>query len=126
MEVGEAVVIADLEAGIGTLTRLGDGVLDAVVVVTETTPRSLEVAARALALADERRVTRRIAVANRSRGEEDLAVVRAALPGVDVVAVPDDDAIVQAERHGDAPLDTHPNAPAVRALEGLAERLGSA
>ncbi len=40
-----------------------------------------------------------------------------------IVVVPDDGAIVEADRRGVAPLDMAPQAPAVQALSALAERL---
>jgi hypothetical protein len=49
--------------------------------------------------------------------------VRAAFPGSELVLVPDDPAIVDAERAGRAPLDVAPDAPAVRALVELGEAL---
>jgi len=121
-EFGEAVVIADLEAGIGTLTRLEEGAIDAVVVVVEPTPRSLEVGARAAEQARKKSVGRVLVVANRTRAE-DLPAVQAAFPDDEVVVVPDDPAVVAAERAGFAPLDTAPDAPAVVALLGLADSL---
>jgi len=122
-DFGDAVVVADLEAGIGTLTRLGDAHVDVVLVVVEGTPKSLEVGARAAAVARDKKIETLIVVASRIRGDDDLEVVRAALGDAEVVAVPDDPAIVSAERHGEAPLDVAPDAPAVRALVELAERL---
>jgi CO dehydrogenase maturation factor len=116
-------VIADFEAGVGTLTRLKDGGVDIVLVVVEPTPKSLEVGRRAVALARERGLGRLIIVANRIRGDEDLTAVRAVFPGEEVVPVPDDPKIVEADRAGVAPLDLAPDAPAVRALVELAERL---
>ena len=120
------VVIADLEAGLGTLSRLGDQKVDAVVLVVEPTPKSIEVATRAAALAREKSLGRLVVVANRVRDAGDLAAVRAAFPDDQVVGVPDDPAIVEAERRGLAPLDVAPGAPAVRALAELAETLVSA
>ena len=120
------VVIADLEAGLGTLSRLGEKKVDAVVLVVEPTPKSIEVATRAAALAREKSLGRLVVVANRVRDAGDLAAVRAAFPDDQVVGVPDDPAIVEAERRGLAPLDVAPGAPAVRALAELAETLVSA
>ena len=120
------VVIADLEAGLGTLSRLGDQKVDAVVLVVEPTPKSIEVATRAAALAREKSLGRLVVVANRVGDGGDLAAVRAAFPHDRVVGVPDDPAIVEAERRGLAPLDVAPGAPAVRALTDLAETLVSA
>jgi CO dehydrogenase maturation factor len=119
----EETVIADFEAGIGTLTRLGEQRVDTVLVVVEATPKSIEVGLRAVDLARERLLQRVIIIANRIRGEEDLATIKAAFPGVEVVPVPDDPAIRAADREGVAPIDHSPDAPAVRALVGLAEQL---
>jgi CO dehydrogenase maturation factor len=119
------VVIADLEAGIGTLSRLGDQKVDAVVLVVEPTPKSIEVATRAAALAREKSLGRLVVVANRIGDAGDLAAVRAAFHDDWIVGVPDDPAIVEADRLGLAPLDLAPDAPAVRALVELAETLVS-
>lgn len=118
----DLVLVADLEAGIGTLTRLGEAAVDAVLVVVEPTPKSIEVGMRAAALARER--GRVVVVANRVR-DGDGERLRIAFPDDEIIAVPDDPAIARAEREGVAPLDVAPDAPAVRALVALAERLAS-
>ena len=117
------VVVADFEAGVGTLTRLGEEHVDTVVIVAEATPKSLEVGARAAALAQEKTVARIVVVANRIRGEEDLQKVRDAFPGMEVIGVPHDPKIIEADRKGVAPIDLDPEAPAVKALVGLASTL---
>jgi CO dehydrogenase maturation factor len=119
----DAVVVADLEAGIGTLTRLGDQQVDAVLLMVEPTAKSIEVATRAAGLAREKALGSLVVVANRVRDADDLAAVRAAFPDDRVVGVPDDPAIVEADRRGLAPLDLSPGAPAVRALSELAGSL---
>lgn len=116
------VVVADFEAGIGTLTRMREGV-DAILVVVEPTPKSLEVATRVADLARERSLGPVIVVANRVRDSRDLATIRQAFPSTELVAVPDDSAIVEADREGVAPLDLAPDAPAVQALSELAARV---
>jgi CO dehydrogenase maturation factor len=116
----DAVVVADLEAGIGTLTRMGHRQVDAVLLMVEPTTKSIEVATRAAGLAREKALGGLVVVANRVRDAEDLAAVRAAFPDDRVVGVPDDPAIVEADRRGLAPLDLSPGAPAVRALSELA------
>jgi len=126
VEFTDDVVVADFEAGVGTLTRLSDQRVDTVLVVVEPTPKSVEVGMRAVELARERAVTRVIVVANRLRDDDDLAVVRSAFPGCEVVGVPDDPKIVEADRKGIAPIDLAPDAPAVRALARLAESLAPA
>ncbi len=42
------MVVADFEAGVGTLTRLSEQRVDTVVVVVEPTPKSVEVGQRAV------------------------------------------------------------------------------
>lgn len=116
-------MIADLEAGIGTLTRLGDQRVDAVLVVAEPTPKSIEVGVRAAELAREKQLGRVVIVASRVRGDADLETLRSAFAGYEIVAIPDDPAIVEADRKGVAPLDLAPDSPAVQALCDLARSL---
>ncbi len=116
-------VIADFEAGVGTLTRLEEQKVDTVLVVVEATPKSIEVGMRAAELAREKLLQRVVIIANRIRHEGDLETIKAAFPDIEVVPVPDDPMIREADRHGVAPIDHAPDAPAVRALVELAERL---
>jgi CO dehydrogenase maturation factor len=112
-------LVADFDAGLGTVLRLGSAV-DVVLVVAEPTPKSLEVAARAAAVVGERGLGRVLLVANRVRDAQDLERVRAALPGYEPFVVPDDPRVAAADREGRAPIDAVPDAPAVRALVTLA------
>ncbi len=117
-----STIVADLEAGIGTLTRLSDG-LDTIVVVAEPTPKSIEVGRRAADFVREKSLGRLVVVANRLTGEEDFERICAAFSGYHVVPIPDDPAVVEADRQGTAPLDRTPDAPAMRALVDLAGQL---
>ena len=119
--LGGSTVVADLEAGIGTLTRLPEGTVDLALIVVEATPKSIEVGQRAAEVAVDRHVGRLIVVANRVRSEEDRTIIDAAFPGREVIEVPEDPAIVQADREGVAPLDHDPSSPAVRALAEVAQ-----
>ncbi len=123
MDFSGQMVVADLEAGVGTLTRLGEAGVDAVLVVVEATPKSVEVGSRAVALAADRSLGPVIVVASRVRTDDDLAMVRKAFPDHQVVPIPDDPAIVAADRSGVAPLDSAPDAPGVLALAGLADEV---
>jgi len=117
------LVVADFEAGLGTVLRLGDSPVDVVVVVVEPTAKSLEVGVRAAQAVREGGLGRVVVTANRVRDDADAARVHAAFPGDDVILVPDDPAVLDAERRGIAPLDAAPDAPAVRALVALATGL---
>lgn len=116
-------MIADLEAGIGTLTRLAHEQVDVVLLVVEPTAKSLEVGRRAAELVRDKSLGRLIVIANRVRDQADLDAISSRLPGVEVVPVPHDPAIVEADRHGVAPLDSAPDAPAVRAVSRVAKDL---
>ena len=120
---GSSLVLADLEAGIGTLTRLQAETIDVVVVVVEPTPRSIDVAQRAVALAAQRSQGRVVVVANRVTSADDVERIAIGLPGAEIVVVPDDAAVMDADRRGVSPLDSAPDSPAVVALVGLASRL---
>ncbi len=119
----EATVVADLEAGIGTLTRLADAAVDVTVVVVEPTPRSIDVAKRAVAVATEKGQGRVVVVANKVTDDEDRHRVRAAFDQYPIVEVPSDDAIDAADRLGVSPLDHAPDCPAVLALSHLSDLL---
>ncbi|MDP9435929.1 MAG: hypothetical protein M3P93_12360 [Actinomycetota bacterium] len=119
------VVVADFEAGLGTVLRMDGRPVDVVVIVVEPTTSSLEVGRRAAETVREGRLGRLVVVANRVRDADDAQRVTGAFPDDEVVVVPDDPAITQAERDGVAPLDAAAEAPAVRALVGLAESLVS-
>jgi CO dehydrogenase maturation factor len=123
----DRVVVADFEAGLGTILRLDGTPVDVVVVVVEPTAKSLEVGRRAAESVAAAALGRIVVVANRVRDEQDAARVRESFPHLAPVMVGDDPAIVAAERRGLAPLDAAPEAPAVRALVALATTLlGSA
>lgn len=113
--------MADLEAGLGTVLRLEAGLVDAVLVVTEPTAKSIDVARRAAQIASGRAEV--IVVANKVRDAADLAAITAVLGHHQIVVVPEDAAVAQADRDGVAPIDADDESPAVRALVGLAERL---
>ena len=119
-------VVADLEAGIGTLTRLASASVDATVVVVEPTLRSIDVARRAVAVADEQRQGLVVVVANKVGDDDDRARIDEAFAGRRMVVVPDDPAVDTADRLGVSPVDHEPSAPAVAALESLVEALGLA
>ncbi len=120
---GDRVVMADMEAGLGTLSRMAKDLVDFVVVMTEPTAKAIEVAQRAVALARERGVGQVVVVANRVRNAENLEMVRKALPDEEIIVVPEDPAIEAADREAVAPIDAAPDSPGVQALAAVARRL---
>ncbi|MDQ6778031.1 MAG: AAA family ATPase [Actinomycetota bacterium] len=123
LEQDERIVICDLEAGLATLMRLQEGEADVVVIVAQPTAKSIEVARRAVELASNRAV-RVIVVANRVRDEADEAAIVAGVGDEhELAVVPDDGVIAESDREGVAAIDLDPDAPGVRALVDLADRL---
>jgi CO dehydrogenase maturation factor len=123
VETNGRVVVADFEAGIGTLTRLGEGDVDVVLVVVEPTPKSIEVGVRCADLAREKSLGRVVVLASRTRDAADLEMIASAFPGCEIVAIPYDEGIRAADRDGIAPIDLAPDGAAVNALVDLAARL---
>jgi CO dehydrogenase maturation factor len=115
-------VIADLEAGIGTLTRLAVGEVDKVIVVSEPSVKSLQAASRAVEQAD-RVGAHVVLVANRVTGDDDRRLIADAFASRHIVVVPDDERIADADRVGVAPIDHAPDSKGVRAIGMIAEAI---
>lgn len=118
---GDRTVLGDLEAGIGVLTRMETGSLDSVLVVANPTPKSIEVARRAVQTARAREIEV-LVVANRVADDADLAAITAVLGDEEIVVVPDDPAIARADAEGLAPIDLDEASPGVRAIVRISER----
>ena len=108
------IVLADLEAGLGTLNRLEEGHVDYLLVMAEPSPKALEVARRAVDMAHERKVAHILVVANRIRNEADLEKVRQLFSDEEIVVVPEDRAIEDADKQAKAPVDVAAGSPALQ------------
>lgn len=119
LESGERVVVADFEAGLGTLTRMEAGDVDLLLVVAEPSAKAIEVARRAVELIAAKNLGRPLLIANRFRSE-DLRLLGEGFGSLRPFLVPEDDALRAADASGAAPFDASPFGPAVRALTDLA------
>ena len=119
----DLIFVADLEAGIGTLTRLAESAVDVTIVVTEPTPRSIDVGQRAVVVAEQQTQGRVIIIGNKVVETTDRDRLIEAFPGREIVMVPYDAHVGAADRSGDSVVDVAPDAPAVRAIEALADSL---
>jgi len=117
----ERVIVADLEAGLNDLIWAKPGANDVVLAVSEGSEKSVEIARRAVVVAEELGVTRIIGVANRSTSEQDAARVADALGTVEFFTVPEDPAVEHADHLGVAPMDADPASPAMVAVSELAD-----
>jgi len=119
----DAVIVADLEAGIGTLTRLPDASVDVTLVIVEPTPRSIDVGKRAVVAATERQQGRVIVIANKVADAEDEARIGGEFPDHTVFAVPFDNSVIEADRQGTSPMDREPEPAAILAIRDAARQL---
>ena len=106
-----------------TVARGDESQIDALVVVVEPYPRSTEVARRLLDMAAEKGITRRVVVANRVADDEDLEVIRRSLGVEPDIVIPEDGAVLAADRVGASPIDHSPGSPAMAVLRDLASSL---
>lgn len=123
MEAAGQVVVADFEAGLGTLSRIEAGQIDRILVIAEPTMKSLEVARRALEMIESHGAARVHVVANRIADEDDRRVVLEILSRRQVTLIPEDPAIREAERWGAVPFEAAGDAPAVLAVQRIANAM---
>ncbi len=122
----EDVCIVDLEASTEHLLVATAEHADAMYAVVEPYGKSLETGRRVAELARELGLGHVGLIANKVRDEHEAATVAtyAERHGIELAgAVPYDESFHEAERIPRAPLDHDPDAPAVRAIDDLAERL---
>ncbi len=117
------MVIVDLGGGVMTVARGDESQIDALVVVVEPYPRSAEVARRLLDMAAAKNIARRVVVANKVAGQEDLEAIRAFLGVEPDIVIPDDGAVMAADRAGALPVDHAPDSPALGVLREFASSL---
>ncbi|MEJ7801514.1 MAG: hypothetical protein WKF60_13405 [Ilumatobacter sp.] len=113
------VIVADMEAGIGSLNRLDASAIDVTLVVVEPTPRSMDVALRGLAVAEAGEQGTIIIVANKVADDADRQRIVDAFGDRPTVFVPEDPAIDGADRRGVSPVDESPGSPAVVQIEQI-------
>jgi CO dehydrogenase maturation factor len=121
------VCILDTEASPEHLSRGTARYADTMYAVVEPYFKSMETGRRMAGLAQDLGLQAVAVIANKIRDDRERAAVEefASTRGLDLVAViPYDESLPEAERAGAAPLDYAPDAPAVRAIERLADSLG--
>ena len=110
------------------LTRGTVREVDALLVVTEPYYRSLETTGRMVPLAHDLGLENVWVIANKVRSERDEAAIKeyAGRRGFEVLGVvPFDESITEADHMGRALIDHAPSAPAVQAIEALANEIAT-
>jgi CO dehydrogenase maturation factor len=119
--------VTDMEAGLEHLRRGTAKNVDLMLIVVEPYYRSLEAGARTAELAEELGIPHIYAVANTVRNKDDQAAIESycSKHGMRLLGtVPLDEAFVEAERAGQAPIDYAPHSPGLEAIRELASRIG--
>lgn len=115
-------VVADLEAGMNDLVWAQPGPDDVVLIVAEPSAKAVEVAAGAARLARGMGVRRLVGVANRCTSEADVERL-AAVVDADILSIPEDSAVTDADHRGVAVFDAAPTCPAMIAVGKVADAL---
>lgn len=121
-ELGERDVLLDLEAGLEHLSRGTPRHVEVLLAVVEPYFRSLETGRRVADLGRELDVPAVHVVANKVRNEGDREAIDefCRAHGLSVLAtLPFDEALIDAEREGQAPIDHDPASPAVAEIRRL-------
>lgn len=116
---GEHWVVADLEPGASDLIWAHPKPDDLLLLVTDGSVKSLEVAHLLRSVAEQFGLRRILVVANRWSAGVDRT--REMLPGLDVFQVPEDEQLRLASRRDAAVLDAAAGSPAVAALSRLSD-----
>jgi CO dehydrogenase maturation factor len=127
-DVDADVTLLDTEASPEHLTRGTAKYADVMLTVVEPYFKSLETGRRMAELAHGLGLKRVLLVANKVRDDSELAAVRefAEKHGLEILGVvPYDEALLEAERAEQAPLDFDPDAPAVQAIGSIARSVAT-
>jgi CO dehydrogenase maturation factor len=114
--------ITDMEAGLEHLKRGTARHVDMMLIVTEPYYRSLEAALRTHELASELAIPFIKVVANKLRTEDDRDAIETFCRqhGMKIIgSIPQDEALIEAERRAAAPYDFASDSPALRAIRAI-------
>jgi CO dehydrogenase nickel-insertion accessory protein CooC1 len=120
----DRVVIADLEAGIGTMLRTDAEQVDVAIVVVEPYMTAIGTGRRLVEIARRNGIARTVVIANKVRNAEDVPLIRTGLGGIEPdLVVPVDEEIAAADLTAVAPIDRNPDSPGIKTIRQLALRL---
>lgn len=116
-------MLVDLGGGVMTVARGDESQIDALVVVVEAYPRSIEVALRLLDMASVKNIARTLVVANKVEVQDDIDFIREFLGATPDIVLPMDGSLVAADRVGASPFDHDRGSPSIGKLRELAGSL---
>lgn len=116
-------VVTDLEPGVNDVLWAYPKPGDIMIIVTDSSRKSLEVGRRLRDVAGELGLSTVLPVANQAERADDIERARDCFPGLRLFSIPDDAAVRRADRDGLSVLDFSPDCAAVRAVAELAAEL---
>ena len=125
LEQDSTITVVDMEAGLEHLSRGTGRHVDTLIVTLEPYYKSLETARRCAELAREIGIPRIVAVANKTRDDEDRAAITEFAARHDLTLIGDipmDDRLRKADLAGRAPID-EVDSPAIVAIRSLVDHL---
>lgn len=120
------VVVVDMEAGIEHMGRGTAKHVDTMIIVVDSSRKSLEIAKKIHRMANEAGIKRVLVVGNRVRDSEEKELITHFTEKNEIpllALIPYDDTVVKADRVGEAPLKYAETSEGVKAIQEIAERL---
>jgi CO dehydrogenase maturation factor len=122
----DEIVVVDMEAGIEHMGRGTANKVDIMLIIADSSRKSLEIAKKLTIFAHQAGITKVFIVGNRVRDTEEKDLIKnfTQKNGLNLLAlIPYDDTVVKADRVGEAPLKYADISKSVKAIQGIGEKL---
>ena len=122
----EEIVVVDMEAGVEHMGRGTASQVDIMLVVADSSRKSLEIAKKISRMAHEAGIKKVFIVGNRVRDSEEKELIAdfTTKNGLPLLAlIPYDDTVVKADRVGEAPLNYAETSAGVQSIQFIGEKL---
>ena len=122
----DEIVVVDMEAGVEHMGRGTASQVDIMLIVVDSSRKSLEIAKKLSGFAHEAGINNVLIVGNRVRDpeEKELIIDFTTKNGLQLLAlIPYDDTVVKADRVGEAPLKYAETSEGVKAIQSIGEQL---
>jgi CO dehydrogenase maturation factor len=122
----DEIVIVDMEAGVEHMGRGTASQVDVMLVIADSSRKSLEIGKKLDGLAHEAGIKTVYLVGNRVRDAEERNLIKdfTSQNGLSLLAfIPYDETVVKADRIGEAPLNYEQTSIGVKAIEEIGEKL---
>ena len=122
----DEIVVVDMEAGVEHMGRGTASQVDIMLIVVDSSRKSLEIAKKLSGFAHEAGINNVLIVGNRVRDPEEKELITefTTKNGLQLLAlIPYDDTVVKADRVGEAPLKYAETSEGVKAIQSIGEQL---